>query len=110
MSKASILQFGAKRRWWSFAGGGSAWNIRLEKYAALDFTARLQLLLEDSHINSVAEDRQRLDAVLAQLHQAERDKAATKLLAAEANARLRWCCQLIKEEAENLQVILIIKR
>ncbi len=86
------------------AAGGSAWNLRLAKYAAADLPGRLQLLLEDSHVNSLPEDQLRLKAVLCRLPFAEQEEAVLKLLSEQANSRLAWCCQLIRAEASNLQV------
>lgn len=86
------------------AVGGSAWNIRLARYAVSQLKPRLQLLLEDSHINSLAEDRQRLAAVLHRLPQEEQDAAVVELLSSQATSRLAWCCQLVKDEAADPQV------
>lgn len=86
------------------AAGGSAWNLRLAEYASADFVGRLQLLLEDSHVNSVSEDQQRLKVVLARLSASEQEAAVLKLLAKQANGRLAWCCQLFRVESSQLQV------
>ena len=86
------------------AAGGSAWNLRLAKYAAANFTARLQLLLEDSHVNSVPEDQQRLRVVLARLPAPELEEAVLKLMAEQAISHLAWCCQLFRAESSSLQV------
>lgn len=86
------------------AAGGSAWNLRLAEYASADFVGRLQLLLEDSHVNSVPEDQQRLKVVLARVSASEQEEAVLKLLAKQANGRLAWCCQLFRVESSQLQV------
>ena len=64
------------------------------------------MLLKDSHVNSVSEDRQRLAVVLSRLTVEEHEEAVLQLLAKEAGARLPWCCHLFKEEALNLQACL----
>ena len=82
------------------------WNLRLARYAPLPLVDRLRLLIEDSHVNSVTEDRRRLAAVLGGLGlpEGERDAALGELVTLEADARLSWCCQLFKEEAQDMQV------
>ena len=78
--------------------------MRLDRYAPLDLTGRLQLLLETSSAASVLEDRRVLQAVLRRLAPKERDPQLAVLLAEEANSRLAWCCRFVQEESQHFQV------
>ena len=86
------------------AGGSTRWSIRLDRYAPLELTGRLQLLLDTSSAASVLEDRRVLQAVLRRLPPKERDPQLAVLLAEEATSRLDWCCRFVQEESQQLQV------